>query len=80
MNTYLLVWGIKVSGYTQFASVETLQGDTLDGAYNAKYLTSDIDMTGTVVLEVHKMIVVTTKHDTGIGVMEETTTRLERII
>jgi len=55
MNSYIIVWGVKVSGSIIFSALEVIRGDSLDEAYNAKYLEGGEPRGDCVIMEVHKI-------------------------
>ena len=55
MNKYLLVLGVRVSGYIQYTGIKMIEGHTLDNAFNREFL----DKPGTgdwVVMEAYRII------------------------
>lgn len=54
MNTYLLVLGVKVSGYIQYTGIKIIRGITLDNAFNKKYLHNPLPE-GVVVMEAYTL-------------------------
>ena len=55
MNTYLIILGVKVSGYTKYVGVKILNGATLDNAFNNKYLDDPLPE-GVVVMESYRFV------------------------
>ena len=48
-NQYLIVWGVRVSGYIQYTGIEIIEGESLDNAFNNTYLDLGADDDGNVV-------------------------------
>jgi len=49
---YLLVFGVRVSGYIQYTGVKLIEGRSLDHAFNREYLDSPLP-DSVVVMEAH---------------------------
>ncbi len=49
---YLLVFGVKVSGYIQYTGVKLIEGRSLDHAFNREYLDDPLP-DSVVVMEAH---------------------------
>ena len=53
-NDYLLILGVKVSGYIQYTGVKIINGLSLDNAYNNEFLDNPMGK-DVVVMEAYKM-------------------------
>ena len=51
---YLVIWGVRVSGYIQYSSVKLIEGLNLDNAFNGEYLDNP-PKGDCVVLEVYEI-------------------------